>query len=326
MFVANIGTSILKFLCSSISIHWLVKVAAAIVMRTAHTLSYGECWGATLTKAVDQSSLWIDTPKLTASTLRAPRLTWTAFWNTSRSIYVNAHHKDVHYRLIAQEITGYLPSPTAHVLDYGSGEALYADRVAAAAGQLLLCETAPLVRAGIATRFANNPRIRSVAPEDVQRLPPQSLDLIVLHSVAQYLMPEEVQPLFALFHRLLNPNGVLLVSDVMAPDLRPITDAWALLRFAAANGFLAATLAGLVRMRLSKYWRVRMTLGLACYGEAAMIKELAAAGFSVRRAPQNIGHNKARMTFIARSREAQSDVVRRGRLPRNIQGSWPPTV
>ena len=36
------------------------------------------------------------------------------------------------------------------------------------------------------------------------------------------------------------------------------------------------------------------------YGEAAMVKKLAAAGFSARRAPANIGHNSARMTFLAR--------------------------
>src|SRR5262249_28972724 len=276
MFIANNDTSILKFLWSSINIRWLVKVAPAIAMRTVHILSYGECEGATLTKAVDQSSLLIDAPKLTASAVRAPYLTWIAFWNTSRSIYVNARHKDVHYRLIAQEIVGYLPSPAAHVLDYGSGEALHADLVAAASGHVLLCETAPVVRAGIVTRFADNPKIRSVAPEDLERLPLQSLDLIVLHSIAQYLTPDEVQALFALFHRLLQTDGVLVVSDVMAPDVLPTTDAWELLRFAAANGFLAAALAGLVRLRLSNYWRLRTSLGLACYGEAAMIKELAA--------------------------------------------------
>ena len=31
-----------------------------------------------------------------------------------------------------------------------------------------------------------------------------------------------------------------------------------------------------------------------------MIAKLAAAGFAVRRAPANIGHNQTRMTFIAR--------------------------
>ena len=89
---------------------------------------------------------------------------WLAFWDSPHSIYVNARHKDVHYRLIAKEIAALVPGRHARVLDYGSGEALHADLVAAAAGELLLCEAAPGVRDGIAARFAGqseNPRGRA---------------------------------------------------------------------------------------------------------------------------------------------------------------------
>jgi SAM-dependent methyltransferase len=226
--------------------------------------------------------------------------TWLAFWDTSHPIYVNARHKDVHYRLIAQAIARLVPSASARVLDYGSGEALRADLVAAAAGELLLCEGAPRVRAGLAARFAANPKIRALVPEEVARLPEHSLDLIVLHSVAQYLTPEEAGALFALFRRLLKTGGVLAVSDVIPPNVPAITDALALLRFGAANGFLAAALAGLVRTRLSDYWRLRTRFGLTRYSEATMIAKLAAAGFMAHRAGENVGHNQARMAFLAR--------------------------
>jgi SAM-dependent methyltransferase len=229
---------------------------------------------------------------------------WLTFWDSSHSIYVNARHRDVHYSLIAQQIAALVPSPRARVLDYGCGEALHADRVAAAAGagELILCEGAPRVRAGVAARFAGNAKIRAVAPEEVERLGDHSLDLIVLHSVAQYLTPEELAKLFALFHRLLNADGVLVVSDIVPPDVAASTDALALLRFGAANGFFVAAVTGLVRTVLSDYWRLRTRYGLTRYGEAAMTEKLAAAGFTAQRAPQNIGHNQARMAFMARPR------------------------
>ena len=229
---------------------------------------------------------------------------WLTFWDSSHSIYVNARHRDVHYSLIAQQIAALVSSPQARVLDYGCGEALHADRVAAAAaaGELLLCEGAPRVRAGIAARFAGNANIRAVAPEDVEHVADRSLDLIVLHSVAQYLTPEELAKLFVLFHRLLNANGVLVVSDVIPPDVAASTDALALLRFGAANGFFVAAVIGLVRTVLSDYWRLRTRYGLTRYGEAAMMEKLAAAGFTAQRAAQNIGHNQARMAFMARPR------------------------
>jgi SAM-dependent methyltransferase len=227
---------------------------------------------------------------------------WLTFWDSSHSIYVNARHRDVHYSLIAQQIAALVPSPQARVLDYGCGEALHADRVAAAAGELLLCEGAPRVRAGIAARFAGNSKIRVVAPEEVERLADHSLDLIVLHSVAQYLTPEELAKLFVLFHRLLNADGVLVVSDIIPPDVAASTDALALLRFGAENGFFVAAVTGLIRTVLSDYWRLRTRYGLTRYGEAAMTDKLAAAGFAAQRAPHNIGHNQARMAFMARPR------------------------
>jgi SAM-dependent methyltransferase len=227
---------------------------------------------------------------------------WLDFWNGSHSIYVSARHRDVHYRLIAEEIAALVPSPQARVLDYGSGEALHADLVAAAAGELLLCEGAPRIRAGIAARFAGNPRIRAVAPEDLGGLPERSLELIVLHSVAQYLDPPQAQALLAQFHRLLRPGGVLIVSDVIPLQTPAATDAFALLRFGAANGFLMAAIAGLVRTRLSAYWRLRSSVGLTRYSETAMIETLGAAGFAAHRTPKNIGHNQARMAFMARPR------------------------
>jgi SAM-dependent methyltransferase len=227
---------------------------------------------------------------------------WVAFWNGSHPIYVNARHKDVHYSVIARAIAALVPRPDARVLDYGCGEALHADVVAAAAGELLLCEAAPRVRAGLAARFANIPKIRAVAPEEAERLPDHSLDLVVLHSVAQYLTPEETARLFVLFHWLLKSGGLLVVSDVLLPHVGAATDAAALLRFGAANGFFVAAAVGLARTFLSDYWRLRSRLGLTRYSEAAMLKKLTAAGFNPQRADKNIGHNWARTTYYARPR------------------------
>ena len=225
---------------------------------------------------------------------------WLAFRDSRHFNYVNARHKDGHYRLIAQAITALVPSSgEARVLDYGSGEALHADLVADAAGELQLCEAAPGLRAGLEKRFAGHPKIRVVAPHEIARLPEHSLDLIVMHSVAQYLTAAGTGALFALFHRLLKPDGLLVVSDVISPEVTAATDAWALLRFGQSNGFFFAALWGLLRTRLSDYWRLRSRIGLTRYAEAAMIEKLGAVGFAAECAPVNIGHNQARKTYHA---------------------------
>jgi SAM-dependent methyltransferase len=227
---------------------------------------------------------------------------WLAFWDKPHAIYVNARHKDVHYRLIAQEIAALVPTPDARVLDYGCGEALHAEIVAAACGELVLCDGAPSVRTGLAARFAANAKIKVLAPDDVERLPQGALDFIVLHSVAQYLSAEQVPALLAAFRRLVAPGGTLLVSDIIPPQLSAAADVTALLRFGAAHGFLLAALGGLVRTLFSDYRRLRARYGLAHYSETDMLRMLEAAGFAAERAAKNIGHNQARMAFHARPR------------------------
>jgi SAM-dependent methyltransferase len=227
---------------------------------------------------------------------------WLAFWDSPHSIYVNARHKDVHYRLIAKELAALVPNAGARVLDYGCGEALHADLIAAAAGELLLCEAAPGVREGLAKRFSDHPKIRVLAPHEIALLPERSLDLIVLHSVVQYLTAVGASALFVLFHRLLKPGGMLVVSDVIPPEVPAATDAVALLRFGYANGFFFAAAWGLVRTLFSNYWRLRSRLGLTRYPRGAMIEKLNAAGFDAEIAPANIGHNATRRTYYARPR------------------------
>jgi SAM-dependent methyltransferase len=225
---------------------------------------------------------------------------WREFWDSAHSIYVSERHKDVHYRDVADQLAAFVPSPQARVLDHGSGEAIHADLVAARAGELLLCDSAATVRASIAARFAGNPKIKVIAPEDVERLPDARFDLIFANSLVQYLTADELDRMLALWHRLLAPGGVLIVADVIPPQVGALSDGLALLRYAAVHGFLGAALVGLIRTALSRYRRLRSELGIARHGEADFVQKLRAAGFSAERLPKNVEHNPARMTFRAR--------------------------
>lgn len=225
---------------------------------------------------------------------------WLAFFESQHFIYVNARHKDVHYRLIANEIAALVPAADARVLDYGCGEALHADIVAETAGELILCEAAPGLRAALDQRFAAQANIRVLAPHEIARLNEASIDLIILHSVVQYLTPEETSALFTLFRNLLRADGLLVVSDVVSAGGSTAADAAALLKFGKANGFFFAAGWGLLRTLLSDYSRLRSHLGLTAYSEPDMMKRLSAAGFAASRAPKNIGHNQFRVAYYAK--------------------------
>jgi SAM-dependent methyltransferase len=226
---------------------------------------------------------------------------WVSFYDFKHSvIYVNARHRDVHYRRIAEDIRAYVPGKNARVLDYGCGEAASANLIADASGHLTMVEAAPNVRAALAARRAGDSKISVLTPEQAAAQGEASYDLIVMHSVAQYLSAAELDKLLALFQRLVKPSGTVIIGDVVPPRLSAPAAAFTLLRFGAENGFFWAALGGLMRIFVSDYLRLRKSIGLSRYEEAAMLEKLRAAGFSAQRASRNIGHNPWRMTFLAK--------------------------
>jgi ubiquinone/menaquinone biosynthesis C-methylase UbiE len=226
-------------------------------------------------------------------------MSWREYWNQDTPIYVNARHKAVHYALIARQLVEALPQGRPAVLDFGCGEALSADIVAKRCQVLHLCDGAELVRTRLSQKFGMLGNVVVMAPEQLGEIPEASLDLIVVNSVIQYLSRADLDGLLATWRRLLKPSGQLLIADVIPPDVGPLTDVMALLKLGARNGFLMASVAGLVRTLFSDYRKTRAALGLAHYGEEEMLAILSAAGYAARRRESNLGHNQARMAFIA---------------------------
>jgi SAM-dependent methyltransferase len=228
---------------------------------------------------------------------------WISFYDMRHSlIYVNARHRDVHYRKIADDIRALVLKTTAAVLDYGCGEATAADHLEQACGHLTMVEAAPNVRAALSARYAGNRKISVLTPDAAAALPAGSFDLIVMHSVAQYLSGPELDRLLAMFRKLIKPDGLLVLGDIVPPRLAAAAAAWSLLKCGAANGFFWAAVGGLIRIFVSDYLRLKKTVGLSHYEPHAMLEKLKAAGYSAQRPTRNIGHNQRRMTFLARAK------------------------
>jgi ubiquinone/menaquinone biosynthesis C-methylase UbiE len=225
---------------------------------------------------------------------------WIDYYDSTHTIYVSSLHRDVHFRTIADDIIRYIPSPDATVLDYSCGEALFAPRVAAACGRLILAEPAPGVRGRLIAKFGADVKIKVRSIDELRHLADGTVDLAVMNSVAQYMTPADLDTAFALIRRLLKSDGRFVLGDVLDPNVGAVSDVWALLRFGATHGFLKDAVIGLARTALSDYWQLRKRFGLQRYLEADMIAKLRKAGFSAQRVPVNIGHNQTRMTFLAR--------------------------
>ena len=229
---------------------------------------------------------------------------WISYWDSDHPIYVNARHFDVHYANIADDIIRLVPGKSARMLDYGCGEALHADRIAANCATLYLCEAAPTVRTRLKERFGKIANIAVTTPEEVAAMEPQSLDLIVANSLIQYLKRDDLLALLKVWRRVLTPGGALIVADVISPKQSAIADALSLLNFARRNGFLTAAFIGLVKTTLSDYRKLRAELGLTTYPEEEMLKLLTEACYDAARLRPNLGHNQGRMAFRAQKNPA----------------------
>ena len=225
---------------------------------------------------------------------------WIDYYDSTHTIYVSKLHRDRHFAVIARDIAGYVSSPDAVVLDYACGEALSAGRVADACGLLYLAEPAPGVRGRLIARFAPNTKIRVRSLDDVRKMQDQSIDLVVMNSVAQYMTTEELDAALINVRRILKPSGKLVLGDILQPHVGMGRDVTALLSFGLRHGFLKDALIGLVSTALSDYRHLRSRIGLQRYSENEITAKLKAAGFASQRANTNIGHNRWRMTFIAR--------------------------
>ncbi|MFM9976110.1 MAG: class I SAM-dependent methyltransferase [Beijerinckiaceae bacterium] len=227
-------------------------------------------------------------------------ISWVEYWNSDHPIYVSDRHKALHAAGIARDFGRHIKSNDAIVLDYGCGEALYAEDVARLCARLICSDAAPAVREKLAGRVASIPAIVVQSPSETEAMADGSVDLIVVNSLLQYLTIDQLSPLLSLWRRLLKPDGKLVIADVIPPDVSPVTDAAALLSFGLRGGFFGAALAGLVRTALSDYRKLRGELGFTLHGEYDFLAMLSRHGFVAERVRPNFGHNQARMTFSAR--------------------------
>lgn len=224
---------------------------------------------------------------------------WRTFFNEDHSIYVSDRHRALHADLVARGIVANLPAGPPRVLDWGCGEAEGADVVAARCSRLYLYDSAPRVRGNLQRRHAGNEAIIVLDEDALAALPVGSLDAVVIVSVLQYLSPEALADILGTLATKLTQGGRLVIGDVVPPNLSPVTDAKALLAFAWKGGFLLDAVAGLVKTFFSNYRTLRKSLGLTQWSESDLCALLSRCGLAPQRAAENIGHNQARMTFVA---------------------------
>jgi SAM-dependent methyltransferase len=227
------------------------------------------------------------------------RMSWLQYWNGTPTIFASARHREAHDLEIAMGIIQHIPAPSSRVLDFGCGEATRARIIAHRCRHLYLWDASDTIRQRLTNRHGDCERISVLTADSLHELEPRSIDLIIVSSVVQYLSASQLAEMLEIIRSLLSERGHAVIADVIPPAVSPLRDARQLLTFAWQGRFLLATLLGLVRTAFSSYRATRARCGFSMFTEAEFMNVLRRHGLAGRRLPTNLGHNQARMAFIA---------------------------
>jgi SAM-dependent methyltransferase len=226
---------------------------------------------------------------------------WLSYWDAPNKSYVGDRHRQAHYDVLLDGVRPYLPAgPATVVLDWGCGDALAAARMVEVCGTLLLYDAAASTRERLHRRYAGRPAIQVLDNSALAGLPVDSIDLVIVNSVIQYLAEREFDQALTLFRRVLKPGGALLLGDVITPGTPTSTHVATFLRFAVSRGFLLSALGGLASTFLSPYRRLQRDVGLSSYAAPRMLEKLAQHGFAAATLARNIAVSPHRSSYLAR--------------------------
>lgn len=229
--------------------------------------------------------------------------TWKEFWNTEHRIYVSRRHVEAYYATLTRDILHLLPAKRPlRFLDWGCGEAAAAPAIAASGVSVLLYDPVPRAHQKLVAAFRDAHSIRVLEEQEYQALAPGSVDVVLIHSVLQYLTKEEFEALIEWLRTRLARDGVLYLGDVVPPSVSMLSDVRALLSAAWQHGFVFAAFFGMAMTFFSNYRVVRKQNGFSTYTESELIDLLSAHGFLAKRMKENIGLSANRMSFEVKVR------------------------
>jgi anaerobic magnesium-protoporphyrin IX monomethyl ester cyclase len=240
---------------------------------------------------------------------------WLDFWSRAHARYVRQPHVAAHAARVGRDLVPHLGAGARDVLDWGCGSGLTAPVLTARGVRVSLHDRAPAADAWLRRRFAGAERVSVLDERQLAALPDGSFDLVLMHSVLQYLSHAELRRALPEVRRLLRPGGRLVLGDVVPPDAARLDDLRVLLRSAVEQRCLVPTVAGLVAMCAAGFPLLPPWPALRAYADEEVAALLGAAGLDCRRLPANLGFCAHRRAYLATRPRPGDPRAERPRLP-----------
>ena len=154
--------------------------------------------------------------------------------------------------------------------------------------------------AAASERFLDESAIHVLDSNSLAELEEHSLDAIVVCSVLQYLDDDELHDLLTLCARLLSPNGVLALVDILPLELDLMDDVRDIIEADLSGIPLADATAHLAALGLSMLRRLRHRLRLRRFSGEELLSLLSDVGLEGSLSRHNFKPARGRQTWLAR--------------------------
>lgn len=223
---------------------------------------------------------------------------WRAYWE---DIADDQHVFRIEAGDYAKRVKRLLqPDRRMRALDFGCGFGHTARELAPEMGTIALWDASSAVRRQARARvggLANVEFLDMGSPEALRQS--GQFDLILVHSVLQYMSEQEIRHWLAQWRELLKPDGRLVISDLAVPGASAAHELLNYLAFARRHGFFWNALFSGVR-ELARYWKVRNSRPLTVVSQGTLEDWAKQVGLSTEWLPENLSHRQSRACAVLR--------------------------
>lgn len=223
-------------------------------------------------------------------------MSWLDYWSDSR---FDESFWRPRSRLYYEKIRGVVElEPSMRVMDYGAGPGYLGPYLSPRVKEVILAEKSLSLHersVRINGPYENCVSFHVTGLESLGTfLDRKRLDLILMHSVLQYIPKGEVRGLFEFFSDYLQPGGKVLVSDVVPKDLSFVRELISVFTFYIKSAHFFSFIR-FFSVELSKYFD-RSKMELSMYSKEEIL-EAFSDGFRVHFV-ENPSISKKRLAFL----------------------------
>lgn len=189
---------------------------------------------------------------------------------------------------------------TERLLDFGCGLGLVAGLLGGSVGELHYWDYSKNMLDTASENLVGMTNVREADLSTVNECGDECYDVVIVNSVIQYMSREDLSNWMRRWRQMLEPNGRLVVSDVILPDPAFLTEVMDSIRFSARKGFLIRTL---VRnfAQYARYLLVRSSAPMSRYSKNEFSKIAEDAGMLFRLLPENLTYRSNRFSAVLQS-------------------------